>query len=290
MAFNDISKQQRDIITRFITLIETGMYEDEMSAVKINAGWSITFTGKDGNTDEGNISITKTDLQTLADEKYITLTEFNRFKSKISIKQKAFDQNKLKENKKPEKDKEHSIQKIKRRNDPLSGLTLSLAFFVSSILLYFKSDFFGSWTRGIALLLIVIGLIGFGVEIEKQIKKNNKKIKEIEIGGGFDNLGVGLAILVICLILTHNFPMVWLNALLSFLYFLSLYGIILGISNIILRFAHKNEKIEMVSSTNNQFEKGQNQSKPIIKAILLFSGIVGFIASIIQILQFLKII
>jgi hypothetical protein len=93
-----------------------------------------------------------------------------------------------------------------------TGLALALSFFAISVFLYFQPTYLGSVTRFIAIAFVVIGICGLGLELEKLY---HGKDDPTQNAGIFDNLGIGLGLLIIWIILYVNFAAVWLNILIG---------------------------------------------------------------------------
>jgi len=155
--------------------------------------------------------------------------------------------------------------KDKKRKNPLSGIALAFTFLIISLILFLIPDFFKSIiaTRIVMFIFAVIGICGLGFELNK--------IKKI----GFDNLGVGISLGIIGVIIYYFSPIWWLNIVAFVLFFFSTYGILLGLISIL--------KIIIFSEISLK--------KELIKKILIFLGqIFGISLVILQILKLLKIL
>ena len=158
----------------------------------------------------------------------------------------------------------------KKKVDVRSGIALAITFFAISIFLYFQKDYFGFLTNLISIVCIVIGLIGFGVELNKITSQKLGKIIDTKKGPGiFDNLGIGIGIFVIWVALYRTF---------------STYGMILGLVNLLFA------GIVNRGTTNTNQREDNELWLLAVKISAVISGIIGFIASLIQILQYLKIL
>jgi len=177
-------------------------------------------------------------------------------------------------------------QNAKRRTDVRGGIALAMAAFAISIFLYFRSQYFGALTTGAAIALIVLGFAGLGIELNKMTSEGLDLLTNRGKGPGvFDNLGIGIALLVVWGALYRYFPIMWVNVLTSPVLLFGTYGTILGLVNALFLVLIKSDS-KTVSSQSESDKPGVLASK-IAVAI---SGVVGFIASLIQILQFFKVI
>lgn len=107
-----------------------------------------------------------------------------------------------------------------------SGIGLSFAFIVTAIFIYFKQDYLGSVVTSIIISssMMVFGIMGLGMELNKL--NNEKKF-------GFDELGIGLGLIILWAILHYFFPVIWLNWVLLFVLLVGFYGIGVGIFKIV---------------------------------------------------------
>ncbi len=129
---------------------------------------------------------------------------------------------------------ELSMKKSTKSSDIRDGIALAFTAFIISIYLYFQSGYFGLLTNAVAIFLIVVGLAGFGIELEKMTSKKLDALIDKKGGSGiFDNLGIGLAMFVVWAALRYYFPMIWVNALTFLLLLFSVYGMALGFINIL---------------------------------------------------------
>jgi len=179
-----------------------------------------------------------------------------------------------------------AIQDTKKQSDVRAGIALAVAAFTISIFLYFQSQYFGALTTPAAIALVVLGFAGLGIELNKITSGGLDSLIDPEKGPGiFDNLGIGIAFLVIWGALYHYFPIVWVNVLTSPVLLFGTYGTVLGLVNVLfLVLAKSNAKTTSAQS---------GPDKPgllAIKIVSAVSGVLGFIASLIQILQFFGVI
>lgn len=179
-----------------------------------------------------------------------------------------------------------ATQDTKKQSDVRTGIAFALCAFTISIFLYFQPQYFGALTTPTAIALIVLGFAGLGIELNKVTSEELDSLIDREKGPGiFDNLGIGIALLVVWGALYHYFPAVWVNVLTSPVLLFGTYGTVLGLVNILfLVLATSSAK-----TTSNQSES----DKPgllAIKVVSAISGVLGFIASLIQILQFFEVL
>jgi len=188
------------------------------------------------------------------------------------------------------------MKKTTKPGDVQSGIALAVTAFIVSIFLYFQSQYFGSFTKAAAIFLIVIGFGGLGIELEKLTSDKRRSIINQKKGSGiFDNLGIGLALFVVWATLYFYFPIIWVNVLTSGFLLFSVYGMALGFTNMLFRVPSKsrtkNSSIVIDLEESSSEQTTRHKSQPVaIRIAIVASGIIGFIASMIQILQFLKII
>jgi hypothetical protein len=133
-----------------------------------------------------------------------------------------------------------SATQQKKSSDSISsGIGLSFAFIVTAIFIYFTPEYLGSvvTTVIISSFMMVFGIVGLGTELNKL--NNEKKF-------GFDDLGIGLAFIIIWAILHYYFPFTWLNWGLLFVLFFGFYGIGVGMFKIIQNIIHSSSKSQLV--------------------------------------------
>ncbi len=195
-----------------------------------------------------------------------------------------------KNTKKSKKPKVHSTS---------SGIALSLTAFVIAIFLYFQPNYFGVMTNGAAVALIVLGIMGLGLELEKISSGQRGNLTGEPKGSGiFDNLGIGLGFLVVWATVYYYFPLTWINVITSPMLLFSVYGINLGILNWLFAILpsepvsekRADEKGVKAYPTSIDGSKTHNPWSMATKIAVIISGVTAFIASLLQILQILKIV
>jgi len=188
------------------------------------------------------------------------------------------------------------MKKSTKPGDVRSGIALALTAFIISMFLYCEPQYFGSLTKAVAVVLIFVGFASLGIELEQLTSTRRRALIDRNNDSGiFTNLGIGLAILVVWASLHHYFPSIWVNVLISILLLLSVYGMTLGLVNILFRVACKSrDEGDSASTGSIDADASQNRTKKpgslAVKIAVAVSGVIGFVASMIQILQFLKII
>ncbi|AJA48650.1 hypothetical protein CPAST_c25810 [Clostridium pasteurianum DSM 525 = ATCC 6013] len=147
-------------------------------------------------------------------------------------------------------------------------LALSFSFLIIGLYFVFIPKFFGNEfiTRTVSIIVILIGILGLTIELNKIIEKH----KII----GFDDFGVGLILVIITQLLHYYFLYIWLNVLFSFILLLGIFGLVRGLITII-----GNMSINKPSIKNM-----------LIKALIIISQIIAFIAALLQSMQILKIV
>jgi hypothetical protein len=174
-------------------------------------------------------------------------------------------------------------QDAKKQSDVRTGIALAISFFVISIFLHFQPQYFGALTTAIAIVLIVLGFAGLGFELNKTTSDELDSLTNREKGPEiFNNLGMGIALLIVWAALYYNFPWTWVNALTSVILLLGAYGITLGLVNILFFILPRSGSKTALSQSES--------NKPWALAIKIIAGTIGFIASLIQILQFLRLV
>jgi preprotein translocase subunit YajC len=180
--------------------------------------------------------------------------------------------------------KKDNSKKTKKK-DLQAGFALALMFFAISIFLFFQSEHYGDATKGIAIACIVLGFIGLGTELDNITSKKQKELAPYEKGTKiYGNIGVGIALLVTWVATFKKFELVWVNALLSPLLVLGMFGFMQGIVNLLFTIVPEQKQDKAIGKDK---KNSLATAKKIITAI---SGILGFVASLLQILQYLKII
>ncbi|MBM3120511.1 MAG: hypothetical protein FJ006_13375 [Chloroflexi bacterium] len=177
-------------------------------------------------------------------------------------------------------------QDAKKPSDVRTGIALAISFFAVSIFLYFQPQYFGALTTAIAVVLIVFGFAGLGFELNKITSEELDSLINREKGPEiFNNLGMGIACIIVWAALYHYFPVTWVNTLSSVILLFGVYGITLGLVNTLVFVLKKPSSKAALSQ--------RESNKPLLSAatiIKVISSAIGIIASLIQILQFLKII
>jgi hypothetical protein len=173
----------------------------------------------------------------------------------------------------------------KKNTDVRTGIALAITFFATSIFLYLRKDYFGFVSNIMSIVCIVIGFMGIGLELNNITNKKLEKIIDIKKGPEvFNNLGIGIGIFIVWVALYQSLHLVLVNILISPLFFFSVYGMTLGLVNLLFA--------GIVN--RNKMNANQTEVKSLwllaVKISTVISGIIGFIASLIQILQYLKII
>jgi hypothetical protein len=177
-------------------------------------------------------------------------------------------------------------QNKRKQTDVRAGIALAVSAFAISIFLYFRPQYFGNLSMGVAIALIFIGFAGLGTELNKMASGDLDALVDRRKGQGiFDNLGIGIALLVVWAALYHYFPKTWINVLASPVLLFGTYGTVLGLINAL--FFTVTRSSDEIVSTQSALNKPQRTA---IRVISIFSGVLGFIASLIQILQFLRIV
>jgi|SRR5690625_1438205 len=162
------------------------------------------------------------------------------------------------------KDEKNEIEKIQ------GGIALAFAFLASSLVLYLFPSYFKVEiiTYCICIILAIIGVAGLGIELNK-LSTNPKGI-------GLDNLGIGIGLFAVWIIFFYYYDLWWINVLIFPLLLFGIYGTVLGIVNIVFfLFSNPNESLKVKLS---------------IKLPVVIAQFAGFVLSIMQILQILKII
>lgn len=181
-----------------------------------------------------------------------------------------------------------NIKIPKRQVTVIDGIATYITFFLVSILLYFQNDYFGSNTNLVASICVVIGIMGMGNFLDKAINSDfgerNNLPKNTEF---FGNLGMSIGLFLICLVVSRAVPTMLVKVITAPFFFLSY---MIFISSLVYLWI-----LGMIPSSQDAIDISQTvdnrkQQKKVFKFIAITSGIIGFIASLIQILQYLKIL
>ncbi|SEG79598.1 hypothetical protein [Paenibacillus sp. UNC499MF] len=115
---------------------------------------------------------------------------------------------------------------VEKKKEPLGGIAVAISMILVALFLFFNPSYLGIVivTNTVSTVLMVIGIIGLSIEI-------NKIIGEKPLG--FDDAGLGFAFLVFWVIIYHYFDGVIINWILLLFLFFGLYGSVLGIAKII---------------------------------------------------------
>lgn len=149
-----------------------------------------------------------------------------------------------------------------------NGIALAMSFIIVAIFLYANPlyFFYSIVSKILSVLFLLIGIIGLGTELNK-LNGENKKI-------GFDDLGVGLSLIILWAIMHYYCNNIFINILLIVILLFSSYGIVLGIINI-----------------SHNLIKGENSfSKKILKLCIAIAQVTAFVGALLQIMQILKIL
>lgn len=151
-----------------------------------------------------------------------------------------------------------------------SGIALASTFLLMSFFFFLYPSYFEieTVTYIIGIIFAIIGIMGLGIELNK--------IGSSPKGIGFDNLGIGIGLLVIWILAFYYFNIWWVNAFISPIMLLGVYAILLGILNIFYSlFSNPQESIKV---------------KLTMKLPVVITQFAGFLLTIMQILQLLKIL
>jgi hypothetical protein len=177
-------------------------------------------------------------------------------------------------------------QNGKKKSDVRNGIALAITAFVISIFLYLQPDYFGILSTAAAIILIAFGFMGLGFELNKITSQDLASLINREKWPGiFDNLGIGLGFLVIWAAVYIYFPYIWLNIITSVILAFGVYGTTLGLVNVLFVALNGSNKAIKVSEN-----EADNAWSLATKIAVIISGVIGFIASLIQILQFIKVL
>lgn len=145
------------------------------------------------------------------------------------------------------------------------GISVALAFFLCSVLLYLNPTFLGSefTTSLTGVVLGFIGIVGFLIEISKVFKESLKS--------AISDVGTSLFLGIVVVLLRYFFSNIFVNWIIVFLLLMLLYGFFKGVLKIVL-----------LSNFN-----GKNI---LLKIPLLLLNLSVFTVSILQILKMFKIL
>ena len=174
-----------------------------------------------------------------------------------------------------------------------SGIAIALTAFLLSIFLYFQPQYLGSLTNVAQIILIFIGFAGLGIELEKVINGNRELLaQQAKVSGLFNNIGIGMALLILWASLYNQSPIAWLNGLTFIILMFATYGITLGLVNLLFAALPQTGIVGSVPTTPSS--SSQNETRRpwslALKIAVVISGLTAFLASLLQILQILKVI
>lgn len=157
-------------------------------------------------------------------------------------------------------------------DDAISGYALGITFIAISALLLYHTEYFPSHIVSCAIGIAFgsLGVIGCGLELSKSIKLK-----------GMDNLTVGFILLVLWYIGWKASLNVWINIAMFFVLIIGTYGFVRGGIELIYSLINS-----MSSSSKNPNSKTTNFKN----AFLLLTQVLGFVLTILNILQIIGII
>lgn len=143
--------------------------------------------------------------------------------------------------------------KNKKKKNPFSGIVLAFTFLIAALILFFMPGYFKYIlaSKIVMYVFTFIGIIGFSVEFDR----NNKT--------GTSNLGLGISLGLIWTIIYYYFPIWWVNIITFPILFFSIYGILVGLVNII-----NTTKISEISLRNKLIIKFLGQVFAIVLVVL----------------------
>jgi hypothetical protein len=173
-----------------------------------------------------------------------------------------------------------------KQSDVRVGIALAISAFAISIFLYLQPQYFGALTKAVAIALTCLGFAGLGIELNKITSEELDSLINREKGPGiFNNLGFGIASLIVWGALYHYFRITWVNVVTSVVLLIGVYSTTLGLVNcLFFVLTRPSSKADLSQSESDR------RWSLAIKIVAAISGVTGLIASLIQILQFLKIV
>ena len=163
---------------------------------------------------------------------------------------------------------EHNI--YPKEEDIINGISIALAFLGVAVFLYLSPVYLGNSIVSLvcSIILGVVGIAGLGIELNKLSSKPK--------GLGFDNLGIGLIFIIIWSLLYYYFNITWVNIFgLLFLIF-GTYGTFRGVISVFYN----------LLTDNNDSKK----IKWVVKLPVFIAQLAGFVLTILQILEVIKIV
>ena len=188
----------------------------------------------------------------------------------------------------------------KKLVNPRKGLAFASSFFVFAIILFFRPQYFGSFTLLISILFVIIGFMALGLELDRLNSQKATLADEFVRGAEiFNHIGIGIGMVAFWGVLHYFFDYILLNILLSYLLFMGVSFVLVGVINFIFDiYLSKQDLDAQQISINATTEKKEdllryNTAKYwlVIKNIFItIGGFVGFLASLLTILQIMRII
>ena len=185
-------------------------------------------------------------------------------------------------------------QKAKPKSNPRSGISLALTAFIVSIVLYFQPGYFGFLTNAVAIFLIALGFAGLGIDLERLVKEGDTPSSDgPSTSGIFNNIGIGVALIIIWAAVFRYFPFVWLNIFTVFFLLFGVYGTTLGLVNLLFGFlaeSRSNPEHRPTIASQLQASETKQPWSVATKIAVAVAGTTAFVASLLQILQIIKVI
>jgi hypothetical protein len=117
-----------------------------------------------------------------------------------------------------------------KQSDVRVGIALAISAFAISIFLYLQPQYFGALTKAVAIALTCLGFAGLGIELNKITSEELDSLINREKGPGiFNNLGFGIASLIVWGALYHYFRITWVNVVTSVVLLIGVYSTTLGL-------------------------------------------------------------
>lgn len=124
------------------------------------------------------------------------------------------------------------------KEDIIEGIGFALAMIIAAVFLYLTPSYLGSEivTIIISSILVSFGIGGLGMALNK--------LNNGESNLGFDNLGLGVAMLIIWGIVYYYFQYIWLNWALLIVLGFGLFGTATGITSLFVNVLSSKSKRE----------------------------------------------
>lgn len=181
---------------------------------------------------------------------------------------------------------QRSTRKADKSSTPVTGIALALAAFLFAIFLFFDSQYFGAYTDTAAVISLAIGIAGMGTSLNELVGQDWEKVLREAKSGVFQNLGFGTGLTLLCVYASVRLSSTLANAIVFPLLMVSLFGAMQGMTNALFLTAPLSQDSAKAGSSGGRV----NPFSLIVKLVYAVTAAIGLIASVLTILEFLKVV